>query len=316
MRAALLVPRLQIALAVIAPLRAPRRAVAAGFGLVARARLLAAGALHQHAAALAVGDQAAFSSLLERLFAARCATLFILSCWVGLARHRPVEIRAGDGRNLLAELLAQHAGLDLLDLAFGQLAQLKRPVGHPDQPVHLEAEMRHHVAYLAVLTLADRKYQPDIGALVALQRRIDRTVFDTVDLDTPLQLIKLCLSYFAMGAYPITPQPAGIRQFKRARQPAVIGQKQQPLGVEIEPADRDQPRQAFGQIVEYRGPPFRVGMGRHQPARLVKQKQPGAFARRQRLVVDGDIERRRVDDATVDGNTALHDPFLGIAARG
>src|SRR6478672_280167 len=322
MRAALLVPRLQIALAVIAALRAPRRAIAAGLGLVARARLLAAGALHQHAAALAIGDQAAFSSRLERLFAARCATLFILSCWVGLARHRPVEIRAGEGRNLLAELLAQHAGLDLLDLAFGQLAQLKRPVGHPDQPVHLEAEMRQHVAYLAVLALTDRKYQPDIGALVALQRRIDRTVFDAVDLDAVFQFIKLGLRHLAMGTDPIAPQPAGIRQFERARQAAIIGQEKQAFGVEIEPADADQPRQPLRKIVEYRRPSFGVGMGSHQAARLVEQEQARALARRQRLAVDGDdvvggdIERRRIDDAAVDRDAALHDPLLGIAARG
>src|SRR5258706_11782889 len=147
----LLVPRLQIALAVIAALRASRRAVTAGFGLVARARLLAAGALHQHAATLAVGDQTAFSRRLERLFAARCATLFIFSCWVGLARHRPVEIRTGERRNLLAELLAQHAVLDLLHLAFRQFAQLKRTVGHPDPPVHLDDEIRRHVAHVAIL---------------------------------------------------------------------------------------------------------------------------------------------------------------------
>src|ERR1700716_3385261 len=63
-------------------------------------------------------------------------------------------------------------------------------------------------------------------------------------------------------------------------------------------------------------------MGSHQPARLVKHEQPGALARRQRLAVDrddivgGDIERRRIDDAAVDRDAALHDPFLGVAARG
>ena len=125
-----------------------------------------------------------------------------------------------------------------------------------------------------------------------------------------------------MGADAIAPQPAGVGQFERARQPAVIGQQQQALGVEIEPADRDQPRQAFRQIVEHRRPPFGVGMGGHQAARLVIHEQPRALARRQRLAVDGDdvvggdVERRRIDDAAVDGDAALHDPFLGIAARG
>src|SRR5437879_3309723 len=109
--AQLLVPRRQIALAVIAALRAARRAITVGFFLVAGARFLAAGALHQHAAALAVGDQRAFSRRLERLLAARRVTLFVVGLF---ARHRPVEIGARKACDLLAELLAQHAGLDLL----------------------------------------------------------------------------------------------------------------------------------------------------------------------------------------------------------
>src|ERR1700693_3569313 len=63
-------------------------------------------------------------------------------------------------------------------------------------------------------------------------------------------------------------------------------------------------------------------MGGHQPARLVKQEQRVALARRQWLAIDGDdvvggdIERRRIDHAAVDRDAALHDPFLGVAARG
>src|SRR5882672_5914645 len=73
----LLVPRLQIALAVIAALRTARRAVAVGLFLVAGAGFVAAGALHQHAAALAVGNQAALAGQLERLLATRRAALFV-----------------------------------------------------------------------------------------------------------------------------------------------------------------------------------------------------------------------------------------------
>src|ERR1700722_20076877 len=69
--AELLVLRLQIALAVVAALRAARRAVAIGLGFVACAGFLAAGALHQHAAALAVGDQGALAGRLERLLGPR-----------------------------------------------------------------------------------------------------------------------------------------------------------------------------------------------------------------------------------------------------
>src|SRR5258708_6323505 len=182
--------------------------------------------------------------------------------------------------------------------------------------------MRQHVADFAVLAFADRKHQPDIGALIAFQRRIDRTVFDAVDLDALLQFIELSLRHLAVGTDAIAPQPAGIWQFERACQPAVIGQQQQAFGVEVEPADADQSRQSLRQIVEHRRPPFGVGMGGHQSARLVKHEQPRALARRQGLAIDGDdivggdIERRRIDHAAVDRDAALHDPFLGVAARG
>src|SRR3954464_14330562 len=106
---ALLISRLQVALAVIAALRAALRAVAVGLELIARARFLAARALHQHAAALAVGNQSIPARSLERLLGGRC--LAILGA---LIRHRPREFRAGKGCDLFAELLAQHAGLDFL----------------------------------------------------------------------------------------------------------------------------------------------------------------------------------------------------------
>src|SRR5436190_21805494 len=106
--AQLLVPRRQIALAVITALGAARRAVAVGLFLVAGAGLVAAGALHQHAAALAVGNQRAFPGRLERLLAARRVGLFVVGLFVRfLTRHRPVEIGAGERCDLLAELIAQ-----------------------------------------------------------------------------------------------------------------------------------------------------------------------------------------------------------------
>ena len=56
----LLVPRLQVALAVVAALRPLRRSIAVGLGFVAGAGLVATGALHQNLAALAIGDQCGF----------------------------------------------------------------------------------------------------------------------------------------------------------------------------------------------------------------------------------------------------------------
>src|SRR5947199_408726 len=126
-----LVSRLEIALAVIAALGAARRAVAGILFLIAGARLLAAGALHQHAAALAVADQPALAGRLDRFLAARRLVPII-----SFVLFRPREIGAGKFRDTLAELLPQHPRLHLLDLAFGEFAELERPVGDADQPVH------------------------------------------------------------------------------------------------------------------------------------------------------------------------------------
>src|SRR3954447_417749 len=316
-----LVRRLQVALAMIAPLRAPRRTVPVGFGFVARTRFLAAGALHEHAAAFTISNQTALAGRLERLFATGGVGVVFRFC-ASLALHRPVEISAGERCDFLAELVAQHAGLDLLDLAFGEFGQLERTVGHPDQPVHFETEVRQHVAHFTIFAFADRKYQPDVGALVSLQRRIDRAVFHAIDFDAPLQFVELRRRHLAMSAHTISPKPTRLRKFERASQAAIVGEQQQAFSVKIQPPDADQPRQSFRQVIEHRRPAFRVSMGGHQPTRLMVQEQPRALARRQRLAVDGDdvilgdVERGRIDKAAVDRDAALHDPFLRVTARG
>src|SRR5689334_5667169 len=53
-----------------------------------------------------------------------------------------------------AELLAQHAARHLFDIAARQLAQLKRAIGDADEARHLQAQMLHDAADLAVLALA------------------------------------------------------------------------------------------------------------------------------------------------------------------
>ena len=155
----------------------------------------------------------------------------------------------------LAELLAQRARLDLLDRAFRQVAELERPERHADQPVHRQPEMAQHVAHLAVLALAHREREPDIGALLAVERRLDRAVADAVDRDAVAQRVELRLRDLAVRAHAIAPQPAGRRQFQHAREPAVIGQQQQALGVEVEPADADQRGRSFGSAPKMVGRP-------------------------------------------------------------
>ena len=235
---------------------------------------------------------------------------------------RPGKIRTGLRRHPLAELLAQSPRLHLLDRAFGELAELERAERHPDEPVHRQAEVAEHVLHLAVLALADREGEPDVAALGAVDRGLDRSVADAVDGDAVAQPVELILRHPAMGAHAIAAQPAGRRQFERAREPAVVGEQQQPLGVEVEPADADEARQVLGQDSEDGGAAAGIGVRGHQAARLVIEKEPRALARRQRLPVDGDavrrrhVARRRGDHLAVDRHPPGRDPGLGLAARG
>ena len=133
--------------------------------------------------------------------------------------------------------------------------------------------------------------------------------------------VELGLVDLAMGAHAIAAQPAGRRQFEHARKAAVIGQQQQALGVDVEPADRDDARQVRAAGVENRRAAFRVAGGGDEAARLVEQEQAGALGARQRLAVDADvvgvahIEGGAGEHFAVDADAALRDPVLGVAAR-
>src|SRR6185437_13616360 len=90
---ALFVPRLEITLAVIAASGAPWRAVTGGFGVVAGTRVRAARSLHQHAAALAISDQAAFAARPGAVIAARPGDFALVNWRRSRAMDRPIEIR-------------------------------------------------------------------------------------------------------------------------------------------------------------------------------------------------------------------------------
>ena len=198
------------------------------------------------------------------------------------------KIRPGLGGEPRAELIAQGTRLDLLDRAVGQLTELERTERHPDQTIHLQPERAQHVSDLAVLALAHRERDPDVRALHAVERRFDRAVVDAVDRDAVLEFIELVLRHLAEGAHAVAPQPAGRRQLQRTGEPAVVGEQQQSFGVQVEPADADQPRQAFGQRAEDGRAAVRVSRGGDQPTRLVEQEDARSLALRQGLAVDAD----------------------------
>src|SRR5215470_13476592 len=117
---------------------------------------------------------------LERAIAKHAAQFpALLSATRYLSRprgDRPAEIAAGLGDDSGAKLLAEIFCLDFLDGALRKRAEPEWPEFDPDQAIHLKAKVSKHIAHLAVLTLADCEGEPDIGALLAFERRLDRPV--------------------------------------------------------------------------------------------------------------------------------------------
>src|SRR5581483_12073021 len=133
------------------------------------------------------------------------------------------EVDTGGLGEFLAELVAQHPRRDLAHRAFLEVAELKRTERHANEPRDLQPEMAQHIAHLTVLALTNRKRDPHIGALIAIERGLDRSVVDAVDRHAVAQLIELVLRDLAVRTYPIAPQPRGRGQLECAGEPAVIG---------------------------------------------------------------------------------------------
>src|SRR5262249_61169912 len=151
--------------------------------------------------------------------------------------------------------------------------------------VDLEAEVTEPVLPLAILALPHRKGEPNVAALRAIERGLDRTITDAVDGDADAQPVELTLPDAAVRAHAITAQPTGRRQLERARKRAVVCQQQQALGVEVEAADADEPRQPRGQGGEDRRTAARIGMRRQQAGRLVAEADSRALSPGERLSV-------------------------------
>src|SRR5579864_787577 len=109
--------------------------------------------------------------------------------------------------------------------------------------------MGEHFAYLAVLALGEAHLDPAIGSSAPFKVGVDRPVVNSLDgaaLGEPFQLL---LRHMAVGTRPIRPNNSCSRQLQLPLQAAVIGEKKQPLGHEIEPSDGHQPWKAAGKPV-------------------------------------------------------------------
>ena len=158
-----------------------------------------------------------------------------------MLHQRRHEIRLRLRRYLRPERRLQRLGLYFLHGAVLEFAQFERPEGDADQPVHLQVERLQNLAHLAILAFANADGEPDIGALFAIERRLDRPVMHALDGDAGTQLVERRLQHAAERAHAIAAQPAGRRQFEHARQAAVIGEQQQAFGIDVEAANTNEP---------------------------------------------------------------------------
>src|SRR5215470_11834887 len=217
-----------------------------------------------------------------------------------LPRRRPlftggqesIEIGIGLGDDLLTQFYAQLGSFDFSNRSVFDVSEVERSERDTDQPVHLQAQRFKNLAHLAVLALANGKGQPDIRALFAVERRFNRTVVYSVDGDAVFQTIECLLPDASQSPHAVPSQPTRCRQFQYARQAAVIGEQQQAFSVDVQSSNADDPWKFFWQRTKNGVSPLRIGMRRHQSARLVIEKKPCAFARPQGCAVDRDLVRR------------------------
>ena len=234
--------------------------------------------------------------------------------------ERRVEIGARLLRELRAQLVAQHAGAHFRRFALGEVAEFERTEGDADQAVDEKPQVLEHLLDLAVLSLPQAHCDPDIVALFAVEPGLDAQVVDAFDGDPAAQAIERRLIDGSMRAHAIAAQPAGRRQLEDARESAVVGEQQQPFGVDVEPADRDQARQAGRQRRENRPPSLRIARGGDEPPRFVKQKEPRTLALAKRLAIDAhvvgiaDVEGGAVEYLAIDADAAFGNPGFGVAA--
>ena len=184
--------------------------------------------------------------------------------------------------------------------------------------------MLHHPFDLAILAFGQAHRDPGVGALNALEPRVDRRIANVVDRDARLERVEPRLVDGAVNADAVAARPAGRGEFERARKPPVVGEQKQPLGVDVETPDADDARKvrvALREIGEHCRAPFGIVRGGDITRRLVKEKEPRALALLHRRAVDLDfvafahVEGGTRQDAAIDGDAALRDPVFRVAPR-
>lgn len=196
------------------------------------------------------------------------------------------------------------------------------PIGDADQAVDLESERGEHAPDLAILAFAQAHCEPAIVRGPALEPRLDGPIDHAIDGDAVREGGKARLIDSAVRPHAIAPYPSGRRHLEPAGEAAIIGEEDQPLGIEIEPADRDHARQMLRQTLEKRRSAPRIPVRRHEAGRLVASPQPGRFRGGDLLAIDQDaIETldqhgRATKTPAIESDPPGRDHALDLPARG
>ena len=210
------------------------------------------------------------------------------------------------GWGLDAQLVGNDPRLYLFNAAGRNITQQKRPVGNADQPANMMAKMFHDPAYFAVLAFADCDCHPGIAGHLAVQPRADLSIAHTINGYAIGNAGKGGGIHAALHPHPVFSAPSGAWQLQMPGQPTIIRQQDQPFGIHVQPANRQDARQSVCQRIENGLTVFLVAVRHHQPAWLVIAPQPRRLARWQWLAINGDLIRGGDIQCRAGNHIAVH----------
>jgi hypothetical protein len=146
-----------------------------------------------------------------------------------------------DGRDRVAAERFDLAPGELPTLPRQEVAQRKGANGDPLQLVNLVAERGQHPADFAILALVEHHLQH--GALLVLRTDRDplRMHLRLGEPDAPPQLVDQFFRRHARDLHEVLLLDTIPGVSEEIREPAVVGEQDQPLAHPIEPTDREQP---------------------------------------------------------------------------
>jgi hypothetical protein len=151
----------------------------------------------------------------------------------------------------------------------------------------LQAEEGKHVSHLAVLAFGQAQLNPAIPARAALEIGVDRAVADAIDRHALRKTFQLVLCDVAESAGTILPDHRRTRQLQLALQFAVVGEKQQPLGHEVQAAHGHHSRKSGGQSIVDGRASLGITRGSDRSLRFVEAEKAGRSGWANGLSVDG-----------------------------